>query len=338
MSEQLEIVAGLAQRYLSEKPTFVLGSGASIALGLPGMEELGDTLLSEVCPENADEASQWGSFEESFSASKDLEGALNEVHLAPRLLDEVVLKTWSLISMRDLIAYREIVASASFHPLSDAFRHFLRVADPKLDVVTTNYDRLAEYAANAAGAQAYTGLTHGWLQQLTTANPAPSRRQINVWKVHGSLDWFVAEDRQIHGLPMMQEIFPSLKPVIVTPGVTKYLQAHLEPFRTVMAQADSCLASSRVLLCIGYGFNDEHVQPKLVNRIRQDGIPLVVLTHTLTDAARRMLFDDPPRKFLAIEKKGDGSIAYYPENIAGEEFFGINIWELGNFMRVLLEP
>lgn len=338
MSEELETIAGLAQRYLSEKPTFVLGSGASIALGLPGMEELGNTLLSEVLTENSEEALQWGEFEANFSASKDLEGALNEVHLAERLLNQVVLKTWTLISQRDLTAYREIVASASFHPLSDAFRHFLRVADPKIDVVTTNYDRLAEYAANASGAQAYTGLTHGWLQQITTVNPAPARRQINVWKVHGSLDWFVAEDQQILGLPMMQEVFPGLKPVIVTPGVTKYRQAHLEPFRTVMAQADSCLASSRVLFCIGYGFNDEHVQPKLVNRIRQDGIPLVVLTHTLTDAARRMLFDDPPRKFLAIEKKGNGSVAYFPENIHGEVFPGLDIWELGNFMKVLLEP
>lgn len=337
MSDSLKSVAELAQRYLSEKPTFVLGSGASIALGLPGMGELGNALLAEVVPQDANEGTQWAEFGDSFRASGDLEQALNEVHISESLLSQVVLKTWHLISDRDISVYGQMVSSPNFHPLANAFRYFLRVADPKLNVVTTNYDRLAEYATNSADAQAFVGLTHGWIQQLSANDPAPARRQINIWKVHGSLDWFEAEDRRVVGLPMSREVLPGLKPVIVTPGITKYRQAHLEPFRTVMSQADSCLESSRVLFCIGYGFNDEHVQPKLVTRIKQAGVPLVILTHTLTVAARSVLFNDPPRKFLAIERCDDGSVAYHPDNLGGEHVAGEDIWALDTFMKALLE-
>ena len=225
MSESLEYVAELAQRYLSEKPTFVLGSGASIALGLPSMSELGDSLLVGVVPQDKEERVQWAAFGDSFRASGDLEQALNDIHISDSLLSQVVLKTWHLISDRDISAYGRTVASPNFHPLANAFRHFLRVADPRLNVVTTNYDRLAEYAANSAGAQAFVGLTHGWIQQLSANDLAPARRQVNIWKVHGSLDWFEAADRRIVGLPMSRDVLPGMKPVIVTPGITKYRQA-----------------------------------------------------------------------------------------------------------------
>ena len=79
------------------------------------------------------------------------------------------------------------------------------------------------------------------------------------------------------------------------------------------------------------------MQPKLVTRIKQAGVPLVVLTHTLTEAARSVLFDDPPRKFLAIEKCGDGSVAYYPDNLAGERLTGEEVWALDTFISTLLE-
>lgn len=338
MGDIFEEVAGLAQRYLSEKPTLVLGSGASISLGLPGMSELGHFLLGEVETTNEEENAQWATFKECFLEKEDLELALNEVHISESLLRQVIEKTWKLISDRDFFAYHQIVNSANFHPLSGAFRHFLRVAEPKLDVVTTNYDRLAEYAANAAAAQAFVGFSHGWIQRLSANDVAPARRQVNIWKVHGSLDWFESENRQTIGIPMAKSILPGFRPVIVTPGVTKYRQAHLEPFRTVMAQADRCLECSRVLLCVGYGFNDEHVQPKLVTRIRQYGVPIVIVTRTLTPAARNVLFSDPPQRFLAIEKSNDGSIVYWPARLDGENVPGLNIWALDQFMSLLLEP
>ena len=55
----LDEISQLAQVCYQANPTIVLGSGASIAHGLPSMADLKDYLLAEVNPENDDEASSW---------------------------------------------------------------------------------------------------------------------------------------------------------------------------------------------------------------------------------------------------------------------------------------
>ena len=59
-----------------------------------------------------------------------------------------------------------------------------------LNIVTTNYDRLAEYACDQGRIHHYTGFTHGFFRQLAAPTEITSARRANIWKVHGSLDWF----------------------------------------------------------------------------------------------------------------------------------------------------
>ena len=164
-----------------------------------------------------------------------------------------------------------------------------------MHVVTPNYDRLAEYAADSGKLAHYTGFNYGSIRaRVTNGRPrihignAPART-VNIWKVHGSFDWFRDNDGIIIGLPVSTVRPPNVSPVIVTPGIDKYRLTHDEPFHSIKSEADRALQNADAYLCIGYGFNDTHLQTTLVERCRGKEVPLVLLTKTISSTAKAFL-------------------------------------------------
>jgi hypothetical protein len=126
-----------------------------------------------------------------------------------------------------------------------------------------------------------------------------------------------------------------MTPLVVTPGVSKYREVHKDPFRTVMSAADTVLRGATCFVCIGYGFNDEHVQPVLVNRVMKDDIPLVVVTKKLTAQTRNAFLSVPPKRFLFFEEAPGGSRVYTPAEPGGFVLDGISIWQLKDFVNMI---
>jgi hypothetical protein len=56
-----------------------------------------------------------------------------------------------------------------------------------------------------------------------------------------------------------------------------------------MAEADRAFNTAEAFLCIGYGFNDEHIQEYLVRQLRHRGKPFVLVAKSLTDRARQAI-------------------------------------------------
>jgi len=333
-----ENTAHLAQRFLAERPVVVLGTGATIPHGLPSMPVLADMLLDAI----ADEPAGWDAFSECLAETKDLEEALQRIALPKDTVDVLVRATWEIVSSKDVEFYEEILGGPQAFPLADLFKYLLRTADSRLGVVTTNYDRLAEYAGNWIGAYVSTGMTAGWIQRFVPASvdserpPAPGYEgHVSVLKVHGSLDWFRDATGDIVGVLLAREIPSGMKPLVVTPGSTKYREVHKDPFRTVMTAADRVLRDATCYLCIGYGFNDEHVQPILLNRVRKNDIPLVVVAKKLTQSTRDSFLSRPPKKFLFIEESEDGTTIYGPEYPVGVDLAGVSLWQLDIFMKMI---
>lgn len=110
----------------------------------------------------------------------------------------------------------------------------------KATIVTTNYDRLSEYAADLINATSVTGFEGSLIKklELPTANVRSKRirdreRVVDIWKVRGSVDWFIDEDNQGVAFPFTKEIPQGFKPPIVPPGKNKYSSIHEEPYRTI---------------------------------------------------------------------------------------------------------
>jgi len=123
---------------------------------------------------------------------------------------------------------------------------------------------------------------------------------------------------------------------MVTPGLEKYRLTYTEPFRTVMQCSEAALDSARAYLCIGYGFNDEHVQAKLVARCETHDVPLLIVTQELTNGSRRFLQNGRCRKYLALERSGYRTRAYSHNCPEGMEFERADLWQLKGFLDFTL--
>lgn len=343
-SPMLESAYKSVQDCFASAPVIVLGSGHSCAFDIPGTPQLTEYIRSEVPKEVVPDDNQtWKTFEEKLQRLS-LEAALQEIQLSLQLTNLIILKTWDYIFPADRKVLKNIIQKLDFLPLSRLYRHLFNSTHHRIQLITTNYECLAEYAADAAGYAWATGFGYGYIgnrysnnHSLTISKGSTAFRMVDVWKVHGSLNWYRAPDGNTYYLPSVTAPPMEHSPVIVTPGIDKYRRTHEEPFRTIIAGADSAMDAGRSFLCIGYGFNDEHIQPKLLEKCRRDEKSIVVLAKELTEAAKKVLLDGHCKRFVAFEQSGSsGTRMFNPKHLTGVELTGINLWSLGTLLDRIL--
>jgi hypothetical protein len=334
-----EIAQEFAQGALSATPVIILGSGASASHGIPSMVALATHLSELTLPSGwmLGEQGEWSKFLARLDAGDDLESALQAVRPTERQTYFIATETRRFLLPHDLSVLELLLADRHALPLSRLYHYLFDSTHKTIHVVTPNYDRLAEYAADAADFSTFTGFNYGYLQ--SRARNANTRicvnrletRTVAVWKVHGSLDWFQDASNQIVGVRSAFEVPGSYVPLMITPGIDKYRLTHGEPFRTILSCSDGALEDARAYFCVGYGFNDEHVQTKLIERCDRDSVPLIVITKTLTLAAKTFLSSGRCRRYLAVEEGPLGARAYM-HHVPGGFDLDQPIWRLDHFL------
>ena len=303
LEEIPEKILKQAQNYYSRSPTIILGSGASAAFKMPSMGELADHLKNNISNSdlNESEKSVWGEFCNELDAGTDLETALHNIHLSESLTTKVVLSTWKLLTPKDLSIFHESLSSPNFFPLGKILKHMFGSTISEINIITTNYDRLAEYACEQENIHYYNGFSHGYKKLPVAKDYLKCSRKVNIWKVHGSLDWFMDENNLIISLSHEENIPEKLKPLIVTPGIEKYRSTHKEPYKSNIHESDNIIDASSAYLCIGFGFNDEHIQEKLITRCARNDTPVIIITFKLSDSAKKLIRNGSVSNYLAIE-------------------------------------
>jgi hypothetical protein len=172
-----------AQDYYNKAPLIILGSGASAAHGMSGMWALAKHLAAntDISGLSAGEIEAWEKFCQVLDAGVDLESALHRVAVTDELTSRIIKATWSLINAEDIHIFNESLQDQAMFPLSRLLRHMFKSSLTKLNIVTTNYDRLAEYACDQERIHHYTGFTHGFFRQLAAPNEINSARRVNIW-------------------------------------------------------------------------------------------------------------------------------------------------------------
>lgn len=337
--DPIEITKKLGIRCIEAFPVIVLGSGASASHGISGMGALRDFLSEQVSATVDEDRAVWDQFKSSLSSGKGLEPALDEISLSESLFQEVVRQSRKLVLRDDQRLFERVASNEVSLGPSKLFRHLFNSTHKTISVVTTNYDRMAEYAADVANYSHFTGFRPGYWRPFsdnTSASQHPGHRTVEIWKVHGSVDWFL----DIHGVPVAlpdnEAYTESLKPLMVTPGLTKYEITHHEPFRSIIRNSDNALAGASSYLCVGYGFNDGHIQPKLVDKVVRQSVPIVILARTLTPSAKKLLSDIGQSQFLALEKSQEDTRAYFSQEPAGTILPNCALWNLEGFLDYLL--
>lgn len=328
-----------AQDFYGKAPVIILGSGASAAHKISGMGALANHLVDKTDTSGltADEIDVWSKFCQLLKDGVDLEATLHRVAASEELTSRIVRATWKLINFEDSEIFLSSLQNNTMFPLSRLLEHMFRSSIKIINIVTTNYDRLAEYACDQGRIHHYTGFTHGFLRQLAVPTEVATARRVNIWKVHGSLDWFQSPLDETLAISNIQEIPDGYKPQIVTPGAQKYQKTHSEPFRSIINNADLALNGAGSYLCIGYGFNDEHIQPKLMVKCLRQSTPITIITRTLSDSAKRLILDGKASNYLAIERGAtdDQSIVY--SSLAKEVLrVDANIWSLEGYQSLIM--
>lgn len=339
MTAEKELIAKQAQDYYNHAPVIILGSGASAAYGLSGMSALAAHLVDnvDVSGEDVEAQNSWNRFCELLSKHIDLESALHQVTLPSTITKKVVLATWELLNPQDISIFNSSLNNQDLFPLGKLLKHFLASTQTQVNIITSNYDRLAEYACEQENIHHYTGFSFGYKRHAIPRDQIYSRRQVNIWKVHGSLDWFSVGNDKIVCLGNSSSIAPDLHPLIVTPGIEKYRNTHREPYKSIIHESDNVLDAANAYLCIGFGFNDEHIQEKLINRCANNSARVVVITYALSDSAKTFLFKGNVKNYLAIERgEKDESSIVYSSSIGNGIHIDSNLWSLSGFMSLLM--
>ncbi|MBA1363911.1 SIR2 family protein [Burkholderia gladioli] len=343
----LDQIKLLLQRHFTDGLVTIVGSGLSCAEGLPGMGELACYLQANIETDLSDgDKVLWTQLSPLIKAN-GLEAALLSKPPTPTLEAAIVAKTVELIAQRERDIVAEVFAKDRILRFTRLLKHLLKPTTG-VPVVTTNYDRLLEIAAEEAGLGAdtlFVGQFAGHLneqesrlsfcREVTLKGKSVQYRyqqRVNVFKPHGSLDWYHRD-----GKPVRYAGDLPLQRLIITPGLNKFRSGYESPFDRHRERANSAIDKARRFLIVGYGFNDDHLETHLTPRIKS-GIPTLLLTHSLSDNALKLARDHA--NVIAIQNGSAGGVTGSTVFINTIEAFvpGLALWDLNSFISEVLEP
>ena len=308
----------LAQTFLKKPPLIIWGSGATISYGLPSMEDLNNELKKGI---------------EGFDSTKNnLEKELGNEKYQEQM-PQIKKVIWEKINGADLSVLERIISNRTdeFNGIKLLIEKFIEAHPKVVNIVTTNYDRVLEYIMSYYDFP-YTDGFNDKVLSIFDESKFKDKEIVNLIKVHGSLNWFDI-DGEIRFLSSRIEVE---KPKIIVPGNNKYKEAYSSPYRELIQKADNLIKTASSFLVVGFGFNDEHLTPKIKAKINK-GTPIVLITKKVSESSFTEL--ERAEKYILFEEYKSGKTkVIYKENSTAEkqevELDG-NFWQLNNFMEIL---
>ena len=102
-------------------------------------------------------------------------------------------------------------------------------------------------------------------------------------------------------------------------------------FDDIRAEMNDVISKSSALVCIGFGFNDDHLQGEIQRRV-EDGMPVVILALGTTPNIEKLL--EKNGAIIAVFASDAGSVCRWNGRVwmSNEP-----LWRLGDFMKKFLE-
>jgi hypothetical protein len=300
-TEKKAILDGLMDLFSRNRRWLLFfGTGTSCALdprfGMPALathleKELGD-------------ADDWAQVKEKLTAGLSLEQALTEIGLSQDTKTGIQRETGKFVADVDRSVRNDVLLGKEHwvgERIIKALTHRLPPRNPRLPVVTSNYDMLIEYACAAQGIRYTTGFlgevirVWNWEGVRDSLNQSRVSRngsrtmtlmdplaRIELFKVHGSINRFQRNNEQVECDLWIDEAPNNCNRVIAAPGEQKYEQ-YAGNIDTA-ALAKQAEREAMAFAVIGYGFNDDHLHQHILDRVQQQQCPLLVLTLDLDSA------------------------------------------------------
>jgi hypothetical protein len=278
------------------------GTGTSCARDKQlGMPKLAEHLLAKLPPD----AQGWPDVRSRLEAGQSLEQSLTEATLLPTTKSLIQREVGDYVAgidgklRDDVLTGRKTWVGES---LLNALGQRLPPVNPRLTVVTSNYDMLIEYSCARSGLRYTTGyvgeVIRAWNWQqaqddltrlsgagqsgklLRAREPLP---RIELYKVHGSINWFRDSNTssQLECDLWAEKAPDGFERVVAAPGEQKF-EAYANNM-DVAVRARDAEARAMAFLMIGYGFNDAHLHGRICERVQRNDGTLLVMTRELDE-------------------------------------------------------
>lgn len=344
------------QKIFRATPVVLVGSGFSCGYGLPHMGALGSHLVNviEARLTSADAKAVWAGALAAITSN--LEAGLNTIPQGVTGRDEIVAaireETAKLILEETMRAEIAVLAHATPKTLAPV-RLLRRLFEgspqnaESISVITTNYDTLLELFCDLAELSLDTGFA-GFRRRRPRANPIFQSQYSRVWaadkkgyqadhrpcktvrlhKPHGSISWLATAEGPVEVLNDTSHA----ERAIVVPGPSKYQDALLNTlFDTMRTEMNNVIASANALLCLGFGFNDDHLQGVIKARLATH-MPMLIVTRDSTDSIEHVLKTHPHA--IAFFAHGTGSVCRWN----GASMSSASpLWQLDDFLKAFVE-
>ncbi|MFU2137645.1 SIR2 family protein [Gallibacterium anatis] len=191
----------------------------------------------------------------------------------------------------------------------------------RLKVFTTNYDLAFETAASNIGMTVIDGFEYSipyrfnpsWFTYDIVHRIQSSDKSTNylpnvfhLYKIHGSVDWIKTEQ----GIQKKRNEKQQGEPVIIYPSSNKYQTSYESPYLDMVASFLNAIQQpNTAILCLGFGFNDKHINNAITMALRTNPeLLLMVGTRSLFD--EKGSFNKEIRSLLMnAVKAGDSRIS-----------------------------
>lgn len=192
----------------------------------------------------------------------------------------------------------------------------------RLKLFTTNYDLAFEMAASNTGMIVIDGFEFSnpsrfnpaWFHydivnrsQATEKGGAYLPNIVHLYKIHGSVDWV----RTSQGVQKRSALNTTEgEPVFIYPSSSKYQSSYDSPYLDMMAAfLDALQKPKTALLCIGFGFNDKHINSAVTMALRTNP-ELMVMAATKEPFSVNGSFNSAIRsQLMNVIKAGDSRVA-----------------------------
>ena len=317
MEKEKEKIFSIIQSYLKNPPVIIWGSGATVPFGLPSMGKLNEIIKSQI-PE----------FDQTCDNLEIELGMEKYITLMPQIRNII----WDAITSVDKEVLQKLLISnnGDFDGIKKLIEK-ISDAHPKVtNIITTNYDRIIENVLSFHGIP----FTDGFLGKdlsIFDENLFSDKNIVNIVKVHGSLNWF-----DLGGdIRYLQNNTENTVPQIICPGKNKYQEAYKSPYRELIQKSDLYINSANSFLVVGFGFNDEHLTPRIKTKIRK-GIPIVVITKMISETCLQEI--EGAEKYVLIEEHSENNTRITIKERSVDKQIIIlegNFWSLNNFIEII---
>lgn len=339
-------VKKVLQDHLQEGLLLIVGTGLSIAEGVPGMAALAEH-LKLVIPEKLASSpdSAWSDVVAALDRGDHLEAAMGKASLQSTTVDAIIEATATLVSTREKDVFESVLTGKRVLPFTTFAKHLFK-AGKKFHLITSNYDRLIELAAEAAGIGVDSRFVGHLYGRSDPKRSADAHREsyvsgknalfralpcLCVHKPHGSLDWFEVDGKVIRCSRDMDGI-----PVIITPGASKYRESFRWAFDDQRTSGNRGASKATRLMFIGYGFNDDHLEQYLCPGFKV-AKPSVILTKDLSENGRKVVANSKGVDVIAFCAVSSTDLRTRIIHSSGDELIvDEQLWNLEGFNRGVL--